>query len=79
MRKAGWDGGSGGGGLGRRLLRGARADAGDGGRGGRHPWEEVGDFRTTRYTGLKASAIYGEWMGWRRWVEGRYGGGVLRW
>lgn len=33
------------------------------------PWEQVQDFRTVRYTGLRASASFGEWRDWRRWVE----------
>lgn len=82
MRKAGWDGGgSGSGGVGgsvaRRFLRGGgrdRWDAGVSGQGqGRHCWEEVSDFRTIRYTGLKASATYSEWREWRRWVEQNHG------
>ncbi|KAJ6166477.1 hypothetical protein N7470_001924 [Penicillium chermesinum] len=63
MRKAGWDGGSGS--VARRLLRtgaaGANATAAK-------PWEQVSDFRTTKYQGLKASASYAEWQEWRDWV-----------
>ncbi len=74
MRKAGWDGGSNSGGVARRFLRAGR-DRSDGVGGGhaRQPWEEVSDFRTIRYTGLKASATYSEWRGWRRWVEENHG------
>ncbi len=73
MKKAGWDGGYGGShDVARRLLRGSM-------RGGNSseqqqsqppkPWEEVQDFRATRYTGLKASATCTEWQEWRDWVE----------
>ncbi|CAG8378081.1 unnamed protein product [Penicillium salamii] len=55
MRKAGWDGGS----AARRLLRAGNVAA---------PWDQVGDFRTVRYQGLKASASYAEWQEWRDWV-----------
>ncbi|KAJ5943979.1 hypothetical protein N7516_004147 [Penicillium verrucosum] len=63
MRKAGWDGGSGGS-TARRLLRGAAG----GNSGGTKPWDQVSDFRTVRYQGLKASASYAEWQEWRGWV-----------
>ncbi len=76
MRKAGWDGGgsNGGGSVARRFLRGGR-DRYDGivARQARSCWEEVSDFRTIRYTGLKASASYSEWREWRRWVEENHG------
>ena len=70
MRKAGWDGGSSHGGVARRLLRGAssRTEQGAG-----KPWEELGDFRVVRYTGLKASANYADWREWRRWVDEQSG------
>ena len=87
MRKAGWDGGGSGGAAGsggagsvaRRFLRattGSARDRGEGPAAGapRLPWEEVADFRAVRYTGLKASASYGEWREWRSWVERRNGG-----
>ncbi|QQK40991.1 AMMECR1 family protein [Penicillium digitatum] len=61
MRKAGWDGG---GGTARRLLRGVA----DGNVGATKPWDQVSDFRTVRYQGLKASASYAEWQEWREWV-----------
>jgi hypothetical protein len=62
MRKAGWDGG--GGSTARRLLRGA-ANASS---SATKPWDQVSDFRTVRYQGLKASASYAEWQEWRAWV-----------
>ncbi|KAJ5507866.1 hypothetical protein N7527_010009 [Penicillium freii] len=62
MRKAGWDGG--GGSTARRLLRGAAG----GNSGATKPWDQVSDFRTVRYQGLKASASYAEWQEWRGWV-----------
>ncbi|CAG8887798.1 unnamed protein product [Penicillium egyptiacum] len=62
MRKAGWDGG--GGSTARRLLRGAAG----GNSSATKPWDQVSDFRTVRYQGLKASASYAEWQEWREWV-----------
>lgn len=62
MRKAGWDGA--GGSTARRLLRGAAG----GNSGATKPWDQVSDFRTVRYQGLKASASYAEWQEWREWV-----------
>ncbi|OQE24810.1 hypothetical protein PENFLA_c009G02965 [Penicillium flavigenum] len=62
MRKAGWDGG--GGSTARRLLRGAAGGNSD----ATKPWDQVSDFRTVRYQGLKASASYAEWQEWRQWV-----------
>ncbi|KMU90312.1 ammecr1 protein [Coccidioides immitis H538.4] len=32
------------------------------------PWEEVSDFKTVRYQGLKASATHAQWQEWRNWV-----------
>ncbi|OQE46847.1 hypothetical protein PENCOP_c001G07884 [Penicillium coprophilum] len=61
MRKAGWDGG---GSTARRLLRGAAG----GNSSATKPWDQVSDFRTVRYRGLKASADYAEWQEWREWV-----------
>ncbi|CAI7569410.1 uncharacterized protein N7487_005084 [Penicillium crustosum] len=61
MRKAGWDGG---GSTARRLLRGAAG----GNSSATKPWDQVSDFRTVRYQGLKASASYAEWQEWRGWV-----------
>ncbi|CRG85663.1 AMME syndrome candidate gene 1 protein [Talaromyces islandicus] len=54
MRKAGWDSS-----VARRLLKGSSGN----------PWDEVSDFKATRYQGLKASATYGEWQEWRQWVQ----------
>ncbi|KAK2743265.1 hypothetical protein FQN57_004954 [Myotisia sp. PD_48] len=67
MRKAGWDGSSGVyGGVTRRFLR----SSGSSGAGGAaKPWEEVSNFKTIRYQGLKSSATYAEWQEWREWVE----------
>lgn len=62
MRKAGWDGG--GGSAARRLFRGS----GGGGPGTAKPWEQVSEFRTSRYQGHKASASFAEWQEWRDWV-----------
>lgn len=81
MRKSGWDGGANGaGGIARRLLRGGRdrSDRIDGaatgsGAGQARPWEDVSHFTAIRYKGLKASATYGEWREWRRWVEENHG------
>jgi len=67
MRKAGWDGSSGGGGVARRFLRGSLGSSNSTGSG--KPWDEVSDFKTVRYQGLKASASYSEWQEWRKWVE----------
>lgn len=61
MRKAGWDGG--GGSAARRLLRGAGATP-----SGTMPWDQVSDFRTVKYQGLKAKASYEDWQEWRNWV-----------
>ncbi|KAJ5390128.1 uncharacterized protein N7496_001196 [Penicillium cataractarum] len=60
MRKAGWDGGAGG--VARRFLRTGTNSSGT------KPWDQVSDFRTVRYQGLKASASYEEWQEWRTWV-----------
>ena len=62
MRKAGWDGGAGNGA--RRLLR----VSGPGGPGTTKPWDQVSEFRTVKYQGLKATASYAEWQQWRDWV-----------
>jgi AMME syndrome candidate gene 1 protein len=72
MKKSGWDGGgSAVGGVARRFLRGGRerTERLDGSSRPGRPWEEVSNFTTIRYTGLKASATYSEWREWRRWVE----------
>ncbi|KAJ5960551.1 uncharacterized protein N7479_007701 [Penicillium vulpinum] len=68
MRKAGWDGGSSS--TARRLLRGATG----GNSNATKPWDQVSDFRTVRYQGLKASASYAEWWEWREWVLSLDGG-----
>ncbi|KAJ5294090.1 hypothetical protein PENANT_c009G05497 [Penicillium antarcticum] len=62
MRKAGWDGGVGS--TARRLLRGAAG----GNSSGSKPWDQVSEFCTVRYQGLKASADYAQWQVWRDWV-----------
>lgn len=62
MRKAGWSGSSTG--VARRILRGSNASGTNS-----KPWEEVSDFKTTRYQGLGASADYSDWQEWRKWVE----------
>lgn len=54
MRKAGWEGSS---------RRSSRTSS------GALLWEEVKDFRVVRYTGLKASAKYSEWMEWQKWAK----------
>ena len=33
------------------------------------PWDKVLDFKTVRYTGLRASASYPEWRDWKQWLE----------
>ena len=63
MRKAGWDGGSGG--VARRLLRTGTSGSNS---ATDKPWDQVSDFHTVRYQGLKASAGYEEWQEWRKWV-----------
>jgi len=69
MRKAGWDGASSGG-VARRILRGGNTSGfGNNNNNNRKPWEEVSDFKATRYQGLQASADYNEWQEWRKWVQ----------
>lgn len=68
MRKAGWDGGIGS--VARRLLRGAGSE----GSGTEKPWEQVSEFRTSKYQGHKASASFAEWQDWRNWVLSLDGG-----
>jgi AMME syndrome candidate gene 1 protein len=65
MRKAGWDGGHHQG-MGRRLLRGSQRDSEP---AVQKPWDEVSEFKTVRYTGLKSSGSYAEWQEFRRWAE----------
>lgn len=69
MRKAGWDGG--GGSVARRLLRNGASGPTS---ATTKPWDQVSDFRTTKYQGLKASASYSEWQEWRNWVLSLDGG-----
>lgn len=66
MRKAGWDGGSSGS-VARRILRGSGSTmlAAN----NLKPWEEVSNFKTTRYEGLRTTADYCHWQEWRKWVE----------
>lgn len=66
MKKAGWDSGAYGQGVARRLLRGSARTPDQ---QSSKPWDEVNDFRVVRYTGLKASASYGDWREWRDWVD----------
>lgn len=54
MRKAGWDGNSG---IGQRFLRSNAASSMQ-----NRPWDDVLDFKSIRYQGLKASANYAEWQ-----------------
>lgn len=65
MKKAGWDGGYSQG-VARRLLRGASRGSDS---SYSKPWDEVSDFKTVRYTGLKASASYAEWQEFRSWLQ----------
>ncbi|KAL2839070.1 AMMECR1 domain-containing protein [Aspergillus pseudoustus] len=63
MHKAGWDAPAES--HTRRFLRGSSS--------GEHtnstkPWDQVSDFRTVKYQGLKSSASYAEWQSWRDWV-----------
>ncbi|KAF3490938.1 uncharacterized protein GIQ15_00455 [Arthroderma uncinatum] len=65
MRKAGWEGSSSSGGVARRFLRSGSSGGGNPDR----PWEDMSEFKTVRYQGLKSSASYSEWQEWRKWVE----------
>ncbi|PGH36081.1 hypothetical protein GX50_01093 [[Emmonsia] crescens] len=72
MRKAGWDGyssSSGGGRVTRRFLRGSANSSSSANNTTGKPWEDVSEFKTIRYQGLKASAAFAEWQEWRKWVE----------
>lgn len=73
MRKAGWEGyssNSGGGRVARRFLRGSMNSSASANNARGKPWEDdVSDFKTVRYQGLKASAAFAEWQEWRKWVE----------
>ncbi|KGY14584.1 hypothetical protein PABG_12537 [Paracoccidioides brasiliensis Pb03] len=70
MRKAGWEGcsSSSGGKASRAFLRGGLSSASKANNAVKKPWEEVSEFKTVRYQGLKASASYAEWQKWRKWV-----------
>lgn len=69
MRKAGWDGASSGGiGVTRRILRGS-SGSNTNNNNDRKPWDEVTDFKATRYQGLQVSANYSDWQEWRKWIE----------
>ncbi|WEW60499.1 hypothetical protein PRK78_005986 [Emydomyces testavorans] len=65
MRKAGWDSVPVYGSVARRFLRSSGVS---GNQNARKPWEEVSDFKTVRYQGLKSSATYAEWQEWRKWT-----------
>ncbi|OAX81605.1 hypothetical protein ACJ72_04048 [Emergomyces africanus] len=72
MRKAGWDGYSGSTGSGRvarRFLRGSVNSSSSANSATGKPWEDVSEFKTVRYQGLKAGATFAEWQEWRKWVE----------
>ncbi|KAL5340049.1 AMMECR1 domain-containing protein [Aspergillus crustosus] len=65
MHKAGWDGPSSESTSTRIFLRGS---SGNSSGGPTNPWDQVSDFRTVKYQGLKSSASYAEWQEWRQWV-----------
>ncbi|KAI1942169.1 hypothetical protein LOZ57_005392 [Ophidiomyces ophidiicola] len=65
MRKAGWDGRPVHGSVARRFPKSGLNDT----QRPRKPWEEVEDFKTVRYQGLKANATYSQWQEWRKWVS----------
>ncbi|KAL4921850.1 AMMECR1 domain-containing protein [Aspergillus aurantiobrunneus] len=64
MQKAGWDGPSES--YTRRFLRGSSSASHN--PGSSKPWDQVSDFRTVKYQGLKSSADYAAWQEWREWV-----------
>ncbi|KAL6240087.1 hypothetical protein BDW75DRAFT_2458 [Aspergillus navahoensis] len=72
MHKAGWDGSSHqDSSTHRRFLRGSSSSSSKNTRSGSsklEAWEQVSDFRTVKYQGLKASADYAQWQEWRKWV-----------
>ncbi|KAL4775291.1 AMMECR1 domain-containing protein [Aspergillus nidulans var. acristatus] len=71
MHKAGWDGSSyQESSSHRRFLRGSSSNSNNprSGSSKSEPWEQVSDFRTVKYQGLKASADYAQWQEWREWV-----------
>ncbi|KAL4779582.1 AMMECR1 domain-containing protein [Aspergillus varians] len=64
MHKAGWDvpyeSST------KRFLRGSSSTSNN--PSSSKPWDQVSDFRTVKYQGLKSSANYAEWQEWREWV-----------
>ncbi|KAL3482397.1 AMMECR1 domain-containing protein [Aspergillus californicus] len=64
MQKAGWDGPSEH--ATKRFLRGS--NSANHNTTSLKPWDQVSDFRTVKYQGLKSSASYAEWQEWRQWV-----------
>ncbi|RDW86785.1 AMMECR1 domain-containing protein [Aspergillus mulundensis] len=72
MHKAGWDGSHHEGNTHRRFFRGSTSSNARSGSSNANsklePWEQVSDFRTIKYQGLKASADYAQWQEWRDWV-----------
>ncbi|KAL4908067.1 hypothetical protein BDW74DRAFT_115406 [Aspergillus multicolor] len=74
MHKAGWDGAHHESSSHRRFFRGSTSSNPRGGSSNANsssklePWEQVSDFRTVKYQGLKASADYAQWQEWRDWV-----------
>ncbi|KAL4879665.1 AMMECR1 domain-containing protein [Aspergillus karnatakaensis] len=63
MHKAGWDGPSSDSSSTKRFIRGSSSSSASS-----KPWDQVSDFRTVKYQGLKSSASYAEWQEWRQWV-----------
>lgn len=64
MQKAGWDApyeSST-----KRFLRGSSSTSQN--PNSSKPWDQVSDFRTVKYQGLKSSADYEQWQEWREWV-----------
>ena len=45
--------------------------------GRREEWRKVGGLKVVRYQGRKASLGFGEWRGWREWVEAGEGEGEV--
>ncbi|KAI9368291.1 AMMECR1 domain-containing protein [Aspergillus egyptiacus] len=64
MYKAGWDGPSEN--TTRRFLRGSSSASLNS--SSTKPWDQVSEFRTVKYQGLKSSATYAEWQEWRQWA-----------
>ncbi|KAL4956466.1 AMMECR1 domain-containing protein [Aspergillus filifer] len=74
MHKAGWDGASSESSstsAAKRFLRGSSSSSSHygGSASSNKPWDQVSDFRTVKYQGLKASADYATWQEWRGWVS----------